>query len=474
MRDARPRIWEWAGVEIIDRIADWVAGKEAVFSGLAALVALAAIVPAALRPLQSLWRRRRRRRPASSEAPAPAPPALGRTDVPPRLAVLPIEVVGDDDDLRTASEIMTAELTALLARSPGSEVISRRSATSFAEAGGTTTDAGRTLGVRYVVEGQLSRGESGLRIGATLVDTARDGVVWSDGFETSDENLAAVARSLAERVATHLGIELTRAEVGRVWRQPESREARDLYLLAQGVLLHEGNSRESYARAIDLLSRAIAREPDFAEAHGSLALLVALGNIFGFFESESEARERSLEACRRAIEIDDRSSDVLGYVGCAYCDLSQYDRGLPLLERAIELNPSNAQAKAARGTALIGLGRFEEGVTTLENALRLAPAYKGIAPWATVLASGYLHLGRTEEAASSIDKALGCDPGFFPAHLVAAMLALARSDPKAATRHLREAKRLNPDLDPDTIRRIGGREAMAAAIPLLEAEEARA
>lgn len=451
-------------MEIVDRITGWIAENEAVFSGLAALVALLAIVPAALRPL---WRRRGH---DASTATANERPRVDEPHAPPRLAVLPIEGVGADDDLRTTSELMTAELTALLARSPGCEVISRRSATAFATAGGTTAEAGRALGVRYVVEGQLSRSERGLRIAATLVDTARDGVVWSDGFETPSDGLDGVARSLAERVATHLGIELTRAEVGRVWRRGSSREARDLFLRAQGVLLHEGNSRESYARACALLTRAIAREPDYAEAHGSLALLVALGNVFGFHDSESEARERSLEACRRALEIDDRSSDVLGYVGCAYCDLRQYDQGLALLERAIELNPSNAQAKAALGTAWIGLGRFEEGVAKLEDALCIAPAYKGIAPWATVLASGYLQLGRTDEAGRSIDQALGCDPGFFPTHVAAALLALARSDRKAALRHLREAKRLNPELDPDTIQRIGGRDARNAIVPLLEAQ----
>lgn len=445
-------------MEIFDQIAKWISENESLFSGLAAIVALVAIVPAALRPML-------RRRAAHTEAEPRESDATGRESLPPdstsnpRLAVLPIEVSGTGDTLRTAAEVMTAELTTLLARNRGCEVISRRSATAFANGGGTTGDAGRTLDVRYVVEGQLSSARSGLRIGASLVDTSRDEVVWSDAFEIDSDDFAGVAQSLAERVAAHLGIELIRAEVGRAKRQPSDREARDLFLGAHGVLFTEGHNKESYARAIDLLSQAIARDPEYADAHGLLALLVGLGNVFGFFDSEADARERSLAACRRAIEIDDQSSDVLGYVGCAYCDLQLYDQGVALLERAIELNPSNAQAKAALGTAFIGQGRLEDGAAKIEEALRLTPAYKGIAPWATVLAGAYLRLGRLDDAATSIDQALRCDPSFFPTQLSAAMLAVLRSDPETAARHTHEAKRINPNLALETVEQLVGHNA---------------
>ncbi|MBW2397590.1 MAG: tetratricopeptide repeat protein [Deltaproteobacteria bacterium] len=445
----------------LDQIATWISENEALFSGLAAIVALIAIVPAALRPI---LRRRATSNAILETGPGAAPAGTGTTRPEesagrPRLAVFPIEVTGGNDDLLTAAEIVTVELTTLLARSRGCEVISRRSSSVFVESGKATREAGSELDVRYVVEGELRSTATGLRILSSLIDTTRDKVIWSDSFETRSDDIYSVSQALAERVASHLGIELTRAEVVHSRRRPRSRAARDLVLRARGIQFDEGLNRDSFARATELLEEAIAAEPDDADAHGYLALLLALSQLFGFNEAGDEHTGKVLHACRRALEIDDPSSDVLGYVGCAYCDIKRYEQGLPLLERAVELDPSNAQAKAALGTAFVGLKRFEEGAAWIEDALRLTPAYKGNATWATVLVGAYLRLGRPDDAEASIAQALRCDPTFFPAHLVAALVAVSKGDPETAERHVLEARRINPELDEGTVSRFLGRRA---------------
>jgi tetratricopeptide (TPR) repeat protein len=156
--------------------------------------------------------------------------------------------------------------------------------------------------------------------------------------------------------------------------------------------------------------------------------------------------------------------------GCAYCDLKQFDQGLALLERAIELNPSNAQAKAAQGAACISLERLEEGASAIKDTLRLTPAYKGIAPWATVLSGAYLRLDQLDQASASLEQALRCDPSFFPTHLTAALLALREGNPAAAERHAREAKRVYPELESETVERIVGGPAAEMLAPWLESE----
>ena len=244
--------------------------------------------------------------------------------------------------------------------------------------------------------------------------------------------------------------------------------SRDRVLAAQGVLYEEGHSRASYARAIGLLEQAIDAAPDDAEPHSLIAVLTALGHVFGFVDQNDTMRERAFEACRRAIELDDRSSEVLGFVGCAYCDLRQPEKGIPLLERAIESNPSNAQAKAALGTALIDGRRLNEGVEALEEALWITPAHKGIAPWSTVLSLGYLELGRREEAQASIDRSLRCDPDFYPAHLTAGIVSLLDGDTIEAERHVREAKHLHPSLDAPTAERLLGHDGASAIAAWIE------
>lgn len=426
-------------MEAIERITTWVTENEALLSGLAALIAIVAIVPAVLAPMRRL-RAREGRGTTSGQRAGIA------SDGPPRIGVLPFAMADDSPESRTESELLQRELTTLLARSDGCDVISSAACEVYASNGGTSAEARDTLGVDYVVEGEVRATTDGFRVTAHLVDTETQRVTWSDTFEVSASSEPELSSRLAERMATHLGIEIVRTEVGRARTRPRSRQSRDLMLQAQGLLFAEGHHKATYERAIALLERATARTPDFAEAYGLMALLYALGGVFGFFERTEALQTKVFAICQKAIELDDRSSEVLGFVGCAYCDLHQYEKGMPLLDRAVVHNPSNAQARAGLGAALHGLERFEESATCLEEALALSPAYKGIAPWATVLANSYLELGRREAASEALTKAIRCDPNFFPAHLTAARIARLEGDEAAAARHFQEVLRLQPEL----------------------------
>ena len=427
-------------MEAIERLTTWVTENEALLSGLAALIAIAAIVPAVLAPMRRLRAREGERSSATRRTGSEA-------DGPPRIAVFPFASTDGAPEARTESELLQRELTTLLARGDGCEVISSAAAQAFAVEGGTSSEAGQALGVDYVVEGEVRATGEGFRVTASLVDTETQRVAWSDVFSVSASDEPDLSVRLAERVATHLGIEIMRTEVGRARTRPRSRQSRDLMLQAQGLLFSEGHHKATYERAIELLDKATTRTPDFAEAYGLMALLYALGAVFGFFERTEVFKQKVFAICQKAIELDDRSSEVLGFVGCAYCDLRQFEKGMPLLDRAVSHNPSNAQAKAALGAALNGLGRFEESVACLDEALALSPAYKGIAPWATVLANSQLELGRREEASEALDQAIRCDPSFYPAQLTAARIASLEGDAAAAGRHFEEARRLQPGLD---------------------------
>lgn len=67
-------------------------------------------------------------------------------------------------------------------------------------------------------------------------------------------------------------------------------------------------------------------------------------------------------------------------------------------------------------------------------------------------------MDRLDEAAAAIERALRCDPTFFPAHLTAALIASKRGDEPTARRHVAEAYRIDPELDLGTMLRIVGPE----------------
>ncbi len=116
---------------------------------------------------------------------------------------------------------------------------------------------------------------------------------------------------------------------------------------------------------------------------------------------------------------------------------------------------SGWRSRAPRSAAP-GVARLDEAIAITEDALRISPAFKGVAPWATLLARIYLAARRLDDAAAAVERALRCDPTFFPAHLTAALVASRRGDESSARRHAEEAHRIRPDLDASTLRRIVG------------------
>jgi len=73
-------------VEVFDQITRWISENESLFSGLAAIVALVAIVPAALRPML------RRRNASGTDNEVRRPDGSRSTSARPRLAVFPIHL----------------------------------------------------------------------------------------------------------------------------------------------------------------------------------------------------------------------------------------------------------------------------------------------------------------------------------------------------------------------------------------------
>ncbi|MDH3465643.1 MAG: hypothetical protein OES26_07005 [Gammaproteobacteria bacterium] len=82
---------------------------------------------------------------------------------------------------------------------------------------------------------------------------------------------------------------------------------------------------------------------------------------------EGDLPAKAMESLNRALELDRRDATVLGYAGCALCDLRHHQRGVNLLEQTVQLDPSNAQAQAALVAGLLSSGVAEKGIKHLRQ-----------------------------------------------------------------------------------------------------------
>ena len=144
--------------------------------------------------------------------------------------------------------------------------------------------------------------------------------------------------------------------------------------------------------------------------------------MFGLAPEDENPERRAVEEAERAMEIDGRDATVLGYSGCALCDVGQIDRGIGILERALEADPSNAQAWVAMGTALISAGKARQGVEMLGHGMRISPLDNRLAYWGTNLAYTLFRLRRIEEAEREARLACRRDDKLYMARVVLAII----------------------------------------------------
>lgn len=397
-----------------------------------------------------------REEPVAAAAPAGAGLPAGRATI----AVLPFAVLSDDPRLQFLADGLVEDLIALLARVPGFVLISRASSFAFRGQGAAVPEVARQLGVRHVVEGSVRSAGALLRIATQLTDAATGQLLWSGRFERARDEALLLQEDIARALIAELEPELTRAEVAHIRRQrPENLDAWAHYHQAIGAIALQGWTREAMAEARGQLQRALALDPAFGLGHAQLALLTALSmNIATLDQDEARVRE-TLAAAERAIALDDGSSEVLGYAGCALCDLGRHTRGVEVLQRAVELDPSNAQAHVALGASLALQGQHEAGIARMRLGMAISPRDRRLGFWGWALGLFLARTERWDEALAEARLSARRDPRFHLARVLEAVVLERQGRAAEARAAVAAARQACPALTQAEVAWTHGRKA---------------
>jgi DNA-binding winged helix-turn-helix (wHTH) protein/Tfp pilus assembly protein PilF len=190
-----------------------------------------------------------------------------------------------------------------------------------------------------------------------------------------------------------------------------NREAEDYYL--KGRFYWNKRTPESLNQAVDSFTQAIVHDPGYSDAYVGLADCYNLMREYTMMPS-NEAYPRALTAARKAVELDDRSSEA--HAALAFVSFyGMWDAGTADEEfrRAINLDPNNANAHHWYATYLQTLLRHDEAVNEINRAQALDPnsssilADKGLLLWVA---------GHHEEGLRILRQLEEADPDSMSAH----------------------------------------------------------
>jgi tetratricopeptide (TPR) repeat protein/TolB-like protein len=325
------------------------------------------------------------------------------------LAVLPfLDTEGPWSEFESPGDEIAEGVLARLYGLPRVRVTARVASFRFRGGDVDPQAVGRALGTRAVLTGRVLVRPGEVVLRAELVGTSDGALLWNGEHRRPQANPSPVVAELADAVASELRARLNAGSGGRLGGRPTADpEARREF--RQGRFHLERRTEDDFRKAGECFRRAIALDPDFAQAYAGLAELHAL--LGGWGASPPLATfPTAKQVALKAIELDPDLADprvVLGFVAMAY----EWDwpGAEDTLRRVVELAPSHALAHARLSYLLMLRSRLGEALPLIRHAQRLDP----LSPLIRANVGYVLYfMRRFDDALTEYQAALTMDPRF--------------------------------------------------------------
>ena len=366
-------------------------------------------------------------------------PAKTRASV----AVLYFENLSGAKDDEYFRDGMTEDVITELSKIKHLHVFPRLEMLAFRDKPTAPAQVGSELGAAYVLSGSLRRAGNRLRITAQLVETRSRHSVWVERYDREMADVFEVQDEIARKIAQALRITLSPQEEAHIAQKPtEDLQAYDYFLRGRNYL-----RLENFDHALQMFEQAVARDANFALAYAGIAN--ACGLIYELREKKPHWIDRGLAACERAMALDPGRAEVLAARARTYYAQQKYDDAIAYARLAIERKPDCEGAYNGLGRAYFASDRFEDAAMIVEQALEAnGDDYNTYIPFRVSLE----RLGRKSEAlrvrerqTRALERQLELVPDDVRARILLAVgyAHVGRADEAVA--HLQRAVQLRPD-----------------------------
>lgn len=292
---------------------------------------------------------------------------------PKSIAVLPFANMSSDKDNVHFADGMQEELLTQLALLGELKVVSRTSVAEYRDTRKNLRQIGTELGVTSLVEGSVRRAGERVRVTVQLIDARTDKHVWGNTYDRELKDIFAIQSELSTEIARALKVSLSPRDEARIARKPtENLQAYELLLRADesyGAALTGLNVGEGLMERIELLSRAVALDPNFALAWSRLAVEHARAHFWAHDPRPSRVKQAQ-EAIERALALAPDDLSVRSAAGNVYYyAYSDFDRAAEHFESLLRIAPNHVQTLIQLSWVRRRQGRWIDANALLERAL---------------------------------------------------------------------------------------------------------
>lgn len=329
---------------------------------------------------------------------------VATTAAPPlSLAILPFANPSGGPGMQQFADSLTQDLTTAIGQGSGIKVAANGLVANYKAGAVDIRILGRSLNVRYVVEGEVRPIDDGLVVTAHLIDPDTGTQAWSDRLQYSSLQPAQGQPVPSVQLTRRLKSAVFAAERRSAVEHPDARNPMNLVLRGD-ALSADLNGLAEMPKARALYQEALRLDPNLVPA------LAGLASTYATELEESAHPDRSVllskidQVSSRAIALDPTSTDAWFAREVALMFLGRWDEALVAVDRIIALDPSAVGGLLHHAWILIQTAQPAEAVPYIEKAVTIDPPTR----WPYhFMCKAQLLMGHYGEAVAACEKASG-------------------------------------------------------------------
>ena len=229
-------------------------------------------------------------------------------------------------------------------------------------------EIGRRLGATWMVGGGFQRMGDTVRLTATLMEVATGDLRRTVKVDGRISDIFALQDRIVYELTQGLNLALRGTEVAGIERR-ETRSVEAYEAYARGMLNLRLATRDSIERAMASFEEASRLDPEYALAWAALG---GAYDLMGSFLSIDDLVLKAIDLEHRALAIDPDLAEAHVWLGGALLALRRVDEAITAIGQAIRLDPDNGQAHQGLARAYwIGRGDFAAAIPEFERAIAL-------------------------------------------------------------------------------------------------------
>jgi eukaryotic-like serine/threonine-protein kinase len=353
------------------------------------------------------------------------------------VAILPLQVLGDQSQLGYLAQGIQEALSAKLFQLKGVHVTSSDAA-SKADPKQPLQKIARSLGANVLVQGMLQGNGDKIRIILNLEDVVNNKRVWSQQFDGVPGDLFTLEDHIYAQVVSAMDVNPTNEENANAEVRPTDNVASyDFYLRGRNAL--RVNDAKSIQTALDFFNQAVKQDPKFALAYTGVAQ--ASLRMYGV-TNDGFWTQKALAAAQQALQLNDKLPEVHSTLGSVYRATGKYSEAIAELNRAQALAPNSDEVYWRLGNVYLSKGDMPHAIEAYQKAVQLNPYY-----WVNEnsLGHAYYQTGEYEKALQAFKQVATLEPDVNAGYQNAGNVLVQQGKYSEAVPFLQRAVQIEPD-----------------------------